>query len=148
MASLPGDLREDLFIQLHLEDVVGLIDNGYLRMSLLNFILHLTCRSTHSPQTDEYNYCLGGMIMRQLLEQMLMPYKGIKKQEKFMKLCKQLDGFDKSKHQVVVPDIDRSHYSVINILIDNDTPNYITKVLHYNSLVQSCGNLHFQPFGQ
>ena len=97
MASLPGDPSEHLFVQLHLEDVAGLIDNDYLRMNLLDFILHLTC--THSPQTDEYNFCLRGLIMRQLLEQMLMPYKGIKKQEKFMKLCKQLDGFDKGKLQ-------------------------------------------------
>ena len=43
MASLPGDLQVDLFVKLHLEDVTGLIDNGYLRMNLLDFILHLTC---------------------------------------------------------------------------------------------------------
>ena len=43
-----------------------------------------------------------------------MPIKGIKKQEKFVKLCQQLDGFEKGKHQVVVPDIDKSHYSVID----------------------------------
>ena len=75
MASLPGNLRADLFVQLHVEDVAGLIDYGYLRMNLLNFILHSTC--THSHETNEYNYCLGGTITRQLLEQMLMPIKGI-----------------------------------------------------------------------
>ena len=36
------------------------------------------------------------------------------------------------KHQVVVPDIDKSHYSVIDIIIDNDSPNYIIKVFHYD----------------
>ena len=36
--------------------------------------------------------------MRQLLEQMLMPIRGIKKQEKFVKLCQQLDGYEKGKH--------------------------------------------------
>ena len=66
MASRSGDPRDDLFVQLHAEDVAGLIDNGYLRMNLLDFILHSAC--THSPETNEYNYCLGGTIMRQLLE--------------------------------------------------------------------------------
>ena len=64
-----------------------------------------------------------------------MPYRGIKKQERFMKLCQQLDGFETGKHQVVIPDIDKSHYSVIDIIIDNDSANYITKVFHYDSLV-------------
>ena len=96
MASLPGDPRADLFIQLHAEDIAGLIHHDYLRMNLLNSILHLTW--THSCETNEYNYCVGGTITRQLLEQMLMPIKGIKKQEKFMKLCQQLDGFETGKH--------------------------------------------------
>ena len=102
-------------------------------MNLLDFILHLTC--TYSHDTSDVNYCLGGSITRQLLEQMLMPIRGIKKQEKFARLCQQLEGFEKGKHQVVVPDIDRSHYSMIDIIIDNKSPNYIMKVLHYDSLV-------------
>ena len=64
-----------------------------------------------------------------------MPIRGIKKQEKFVKLCQQLDGFEKGMHGVVVPDIDKSHYSMIDIIIDNNSPNYITKVFHYDSLV-------------
>ena len=51
MASRSGDPRDDLFVQLHAEDVGGLIDNGYLRMNLLDFILHSAC--THSPETNE-----------------------------------------------------------------------------------------------
>ena len=66
---------------------------------------------------------------------MLLPFKGVKKQQKFEKLCGHLTGFDTGKHQIIVPDIDRSHYSVIDINIDNESPNYITKVLHYDSLV-------------
>ena len=95
MASILGDLQADLFIQLHEEDVAGLTDNGYLRMSLLNLILHLTC--THSHDTNEYNYCIGHTITTQLLQWMLMPISGIKKQEKFMKLCQQLDGLETGK---------------------------------------------------
>ena len=63
-----------------------------------------------------------------------MPIRGEKKQEKFEKLCQQLEGFDKGRHQIVVPDIDKSHYSVIHIIIDNKSPIYITKVLYYDSL--------------
>ena len=96
MASLPGDPQADLFVKLHPEDVAGLIDNGNLRMNLLDFILHLTC--TYSHNTSEFNYCLGGTIMRQLLEQMLVPIRGMKKQEKFAKWSKELEGFEKGKH--------------------------------------------------
>ena len=64
-----------------------------------------------------------------------MPIRGMKKQEKFANLCQQLEGFEKGKHQVVVPDIDRSHNSVIDITIDNKSPNYTMKMLHYDSLV-------------
>ena len=66
-----------------------------------------------------------------------MPIRGPKKQEKFKKLCKQLEGFEEGKHQGIVPDIEKSHYSVINIMIDNESPNYVMKVLFYDSLVQS-----------
>ena len=52
--------------------------------------------------------------MRQLLECMLMPIRGLKKQEKLVKLCQQLEEFEKGMHQVV--DIDKSHYSVIDII--------------------------------
>ena len=82
MASLPGDPQADLLVQLHAECVAGLIENGYLRMNLLDFILYLTCMYSHD--TSEYNYCLRGTITRQLLEQMLMPIRGITKQEKFL----------------------------------------------------------------
>ena len=131
MASLPGDPQADLFVKLHLEDVAGLIDNGYLRMNLLDFILHSTC--TYSNDTRDVNYCLGGTIIRQWMDQMLMPIRGVKKQEKFEKLCQQLEGFEKGKHQIVVPDIDKSHYSVIDSIINNKSPNSISKVLHYDS---------------
>ena len=67
---------------------------------------------------------------------MLLPFRGVKKQEKFEKLYGQLAGFDTGKHQIIVPDIAQSHYSVIDIMIDNNNLNYITKVLHNDSLVQ------------
>ena len=102
-------------------------------MNLLNFILHLTC--TYSSDPHDTNYCLGGTITRQWLEQMLLPFRGVKKQEKFEELCGQLAGFDTGKHQIIVPDIVRSHYSVIDIMIDNESLNYIMKVLHSDSLV-------------
>ena len=79
MASLPGDPQADLFVKLHQEDVKGLINNGYLRMNLLEFVLHFTC--THSGDTSDINYCLGGTITRQWWESMLMPIGGPKKQE-------------------------------------------------------------------
>ena len=66
MASLPGDPRADLFVKLDKDDVAGLNDKGYLRMNLLNFILHLTC--TYSSDPHDTNYCLGGTITRQWLE--------------------------------------------------------------------------------
>ena len=61
---------------------------------------------------------------------MLLALRGVKKQEKFEKLCGQLAGFDAGKHRIIVPDIAQSHYSVIDIMIDNESPNYIMKVLH------------------
>ena len=120
MISLPGDVK-------------GLIDNGYLRMNLLDFILHSTC--TYSSDTSDINYCLGGTVTRQWLEHMLMLIRGLNKQEKFEKLCKQLEQFGEGRLQIIVPDIDKSHFSVIDIIIDNKTPNYITKVPYYDSLM-------------
>ena len=94
MASLPGDQRAKLFINYIPEK--GLTDNGYLRMNLLDFILRSTC--TYSTDMRDINYCLGGTVTRQLLECMVMPIRGPKKQEKFNKLHKQFQGFDKGKH--------------------------------------------------
>ena len=62
--------------------------------------------------------------------------RGPKIQEKFEKLCNQLEGFDERRHQIIVPDIEKSHYSVIDIVTDNKSPNYIMNVLYYDSL---CG---------
>ena len=42
-----------------------------------------------------------------------MPIRGVKKQEKFERLCQQLEGFDKGRQQIIVPDSDKSHYSVL-----------------------------------
>ena len=64
-----------------------------------------------------------------------MPIRGAKKQQKFEKLYQQLEKFEKGRHQIVVPDIDKSHNSVIDIIIDNKSPKYITKVLYDDSLV-------------
>ena len=86
MTSLPGYPQAGLFVKLHPEDVAGLIDNSYLRMNLLDFILHLTC--IYSSDICDFNYCLGGTG----------PIRGVKKQEKFEKLCQQLEGFEKGKH--------------------------------------------------
>ena len=74
----------------------GLIDSDYLRMNLLDFILHSTC--TYSSDMSDINYCVGGTGTRQWLECMVMPSRGLKKQEKFEKLCKQLEGFDQGRH--------------------------------------------------
>ena len=60
---------------------------------------------------------------------------GPKKQEKFEKLCNKLEGFDQGRHRIIIPDVDKSHYSVLHIMIDNKSPNCITKVSHYDSLV-------------
>ena len=59
---------------------------------MLDFILHLTSLSSN---TSDINYFLGGTIAKQWLEQMLMPIRGVKKQEKFEKLCQHLEGFKK-----------------------------------------------------
>ena len=59
-ASLPGDPQANLFVKLHPKDVNGLIDNGNLRMNLLDFILHLMC--TYSSDMSDINYCLGGSL--------------------------------------------------------------------------------------
>ena len=88
MASLPVNPWADLFVKLHPEDVKGLIDNGYLRMNLLDFILHSIC--TYSSDTSDINYCLGGTVTRQWSEHMVMHIRGPKKQEKFEKLCKSI----------------------------------------------------------
>ena len=121
------------FVKLNLEDVKGLIDNGYLRMNLQDFILHLTC--TYSCDMRDIKYCLGGTVTRQWLEHMVMLIRRPKKQEKFGKLCNQLEGFDEGRHQIFVPDINKSHYSVIDIIIDKKS-NYIMKVLYYDCPLQ------------
>ena len=53
-------------------------------------------------------------------------YQGPKKQEKFEKLCKQLEGFDEGRHLIIDPDIDKSHHSAIHIIVDNKMHNYVT----------------------
>ena len=50
---------------------------------------------------------------------MLLPFRGVKRQQEFEKLCGQLAGFDTGKHQIIVPDIAQSHHSVIDIMTDN-----------------------------
>ena len=47
---------------------------------------------------SDINYCVGGTGTRQWLECMVMPIRGLKKQEKFEKWCKQLEAFDQDRH--------------------------------------------------
>ena len=124
MATLPGDPRED--------DVCGLDKNGMLCMNLLDFILHSTCM--HYTDADEINYCLGGTITRQLFPRLLMPITDPNAEQEFKKKCTQFNGVERGKHRLVIPDIDEAHCNVIDVMIDNNSKNFITKVLFYVSM--------------
>ena len=63
MASLPGDPRDDLFIKLDQEDMKGSVENGILRMNLLDYILHAT--SMIIRNNDSMNYCHGCTTIQQ-----------------------------------------------------------------------------------
>ena len=80
---------------------------------------------------DNINCYLGGTIARQLIHQMLMPCKEKKKYEKF---CGIWERFDKGKHRLVFPDITDSNHNVIDVIIDNNSDNYISQAFFYDSL--------------
>ena len=44
------------------------------------------------------------------------------------------DGLNKGRHQLIIPDIDNLHYNMIDAMINNNSENFITKVLYYDSL--------------
>ena len=127
MASLPGNPWADLFVKLDKDDVAGLIDNGYLRKLTSFFIQHVHTQVNHKLLPwRHYNKAVVGMNAT--------AFQRSKKQQKFEILCGQLAGFDTGKHQIIVPDIAQSHYSVIDIMIDNEYLKYIMEVFHYDSL--------------
>ena len=55
--------------------------------------------------------------------------------------CGTFEGFDKGKHQLIIPDINDSHHNVIDVMIDNNSENDITKVLYYDSLTKPATRL-------
>ena len=101
-----------------------------LHMNLLDFILPSTCM--HYTDANDINYCLGGTITRQLFHRWLMPITENDAEQKIHKKCTQFNGFERGKHRLVIPDIDEAHYSVIDVMIDNNSKNFITKVLFYD----------------
>ena len=107
MATLPGDPRQDLNITLGHDDVCGLEENGMLCMNLLDFILHSTCM--HCTDVNEINYCLGGTIFPRWLMSITDP----NADQKFHKKCTTLNGFERGKHRLVIPDIDEAHYMLL-----------------------------------
>ena len=56
-------------------------------------------------------------------------------------MCGNFEGFDKGKHQLIIPDIDNSHYNIIDVMIDDNSDNYITKVLYYDSQERPAARL-------
>ena len=132
MASLPCDPREELSITLGCDDACGLEEDGMLCMNLLDLILHSTCM--HYTDVNEINYCMGGSITRQLFPRWLMPITDPNAEQKYEKKCPQFNGFESSKHRLVIPNIDGAHYNVIDVMIDNNSKNVITKVLFYDSM--------------
>ena len=137
MATLPCGPRVDLNIMLGCDDVCGLEGNGILCMNLLAFILHSTCM--HHTDVNEIKYYLGGTIKRQLFPRWLIPFKDPNTEQEFkkkctLKKCTQLNSFERGKHRLVTPDIDEAHYNVIDLMIDNNSKYFISKVLFYDSM--------------
>ena len=139
MATLPGDLREDLNITLGCDYVCGLEENGMLHINLLDFILHSTCMQ--DTDANEINYCLGGTITRQLFPRWLMPIKDPNAEQKFEKRCTEFNAFERGKHRSVIPDIDQAHYNVVDVMRDNNSKNFITKVLFYDSMASPIASV-------
>ena len=113
-----------------MEDLRALEDNNMLHVNLLDFILHLTCM--HYNDANGINYCLGGTVARQLFPRMLMPISNPNANQNNLKMCRTFDRFDKGKHQLIITDIDDSHYNVIDVMIDDNSENFITKVSYYD----------------
>ena len=132
MATLPGDPREDLIVTLGHDDVCGLEENGMLCMNLLDFVVHSTC--IHYTDANEINYCLGRTITRQLFPRWLMLITTPNADQEFDKKCTTFNGFRRGKHRLVIPDIDKAHYNVIDVMIDNISKNFITKVCFDDSM--------------
>ena len=59
-----------------------------------------------------------------------MPIRGPKKQEKLEKLCKQLEGFDQGRHLIIVPEIDKSHYSDLTDFYNKRKHKWATTLLN------------------
>ena len=104
------------------------------KMKLFDFIPHLTC--THYSDVNNINYCQGGTVTRQILPRILMPISNPNVDKNFKKKCATFEGFDKGKHWLIIPDIDISHYNVNDVMIDNKSKTFITKVLKYDSLTK------------
>ena len=138
MATLPGDPREDLNITLGWDDVCGLEENRMLCMNLLDFILRPTCM--HYTDANEINYCLGGTITTQLFPRWLMPITNPNADQKFDKKCTASNGFERGKHRLVIPDIDETHYNVIDVMIDNNSKNFTTKVCFHGSMASPAAS--------
>ena len=132
MAALPGDPREDLNITFGCDNVCGLEENGMLHMNLLDFILHSTC--IQDTDSNEINYCLGGTISRQLFTRWPLPITDPNAEQDFEKKCTKFSGFERQMHRLVIPDIDQAHYNVVAVMIDNNSKNFIAKVLFYESM--------------
>ena len=73
-----------------------------------------------------------------------MPISNPNADKKFKKKWATIDGFDKRRHCQIIPDIDNSHYNVIYLINDNKSENFITKVLHYDSLTKASDRFHHQ----
>ena len=103
-----------------------------LHMNLLDFILHSTC--LHYTDVNEINYYLGWTITRQLFPRWFMPITYPNADQKFDKKCTPFIGFERGKHRCVIPDVDEAHYNVIDVIIDNNSKNFIAKVCFYDSM--------------
>ena len=101
-------------------------------MNLLDFILHSTC--IHYTDANEINDCPGGTLTKQLFPRWLMPITDPNVNQEFDKKCTTFNGFERRKHRLVIPDIDEAHYKVVDVMIDNNSKNFITKVCFYDTM--------------
>ena len=55
-------------------------------------------------------------------------------ERKFNRFKSSFENFRVGKHQLIIPDISEAHFNVIDISIDNNSPDFVTAITYYESL--------------
>ena len=94
---------------------------------MFDYVLYFVC--SQSTMIQYANHAHGSTLTWDMIGQWLDPHISERKLKSYKSF---FNNFRVGKHHLIMPDIGEAHFNVIDISIDNSSPDFITAITYYD----------------